>query len=132
MLQGDLREAQRIWARGCEVMRFEGPTLYAYRGECHRRQGHVEAARRDLQQAIRQKPQRLSAQINLALVEGQPEMLEGVVRQCTAALPFLMEELTGTEAERLEKVLEAMRGNRTSSPSNMSYHLWGRVWRALG
>ena len=132
MLQGDLREAQRIWARGCEVMRFEGPTLYAYRGECHRRQGNVEAARRDLQQAIRQKPQRLSAQINLALVEGQPEMLEGVVRQCTAALPFLMEELTGTEAERLEKVLEAMRGNRTSSPSNMSYHLWGRVWRVLG
>jgi hypothetical protein len=124
-------EAQRIWARGCAVMRFEGPTLYAYRGECHRRQGNVEAARRDLEHALRQKPQRLSAQINLALVDGQPEMLERVVRQCTAALPFLMDEQTGPAAERLERVLEAMRGNRSSSPSNMSYHLWGRVWRVL-
>jgi hypothetical protein len=41
--------------------------------------------------------------------------------------PLLMEELGGGAAERLERVLEAMRGNRSSSI--VSYHLWGRVWR---
>jgi hypothetical protein len=28
-----------------------------------------------------------------------------------------------------EKTLDAMRGNRSSSASLVSYHLWGRLWR---
>ena len=71
----------------------------------------------------------LSARINLALLEGDPESLERLERECTAFAPLLMAELDGSPAERLEQVLTAMRGNRSSSEWTMSYHLWGRLWR---
>ncbi len=126
MLQGRLREAQRIWQRGISIMRFEGPTLYVYRGECYRRQGELAKARRDLEVAVRDKPQRLSAWINLALVDGRRDALLSAEHRCVEFVPLLMEELGGSTAERLEKVLDAMRGNRSSY--RVSYHLWGRVW----
>ena len=129
MLQGELREAQTIWKKGLSVTRFAGPTLYAYRGECYRRQGDVTRARRDLDVALQQKPQRISARINRALLDGGNEALESVERDCVAHAPLLMESLSGSSAERLENVLSAMRGNRSSSPWHVSYHLWGRVWR---
>jgi tetratricopeptide (TPR) repeat protein len=130
MLQGDLRHAQEIWERGLSrTDRTPGPTLYAYRGECYRRQGEVELARRELETGLRQKPQRLSARINLALLDQDPEALEQVERDCAAFAPLLMSELAGSPAERLEQVLVAMRGNRSSSEWNVSYHLWGHLWR---
>lgn len=129
MLQGDLREAQKIWAKGISVTDFAGPSLYVYRGECYRRQGEVARARRDLEVALRQKPERISARINLALLDGERDTLERAERECVALAPLLMDELSGSTAEKLEKVLEAMRGNRSSSPWRQSYHLWGRVWR---
>jgi tetratricopeptide (TPR) repeat protein len=129
MFQGRLREAHALWERGESIMGFRGPTAYVYRGECYRRQGDTASARRELESAVRQAPQRLSAWINLALVNGDREELERAVRECVAFAPMLMGVLTGTAAERLEKVLEAMRGNRRSSPDHVSYHLWGRVWR---
>jgi tetratricopeptide (TPR) repeat protein len=130
MLQGDFQEAHRIWERGLSRTHWEpGPTLYVYRGECYRRQGELELARDELETAVRQKPQRLSARINLALLDRDPEALVRVERDCTAFAPLLMAELKGSPAERLEQVLEAMRGNRSSSEWNMSYHLWGRLWR---
>lgn len=131
MLQGDLNQAQRTWQEGLSFT-GPGPTLYAYRGECHRRQGDLKRARADLETALRDKPERLSAQINLALVQGEPEPLERAERACIAHAPILMAELRGGTAERLEGVLNAMRGNRSSSPWSTSYHLWGHLWsRAL-
>jgi hypothetical protein len=86
----------------------------------------LDAARRDLELAVSQKPQRLSAWINLALLDRRDEALKETERKCTAYAPLLMETVEGTRAERLEKVLEAMRGNRSSTRA--TYHLWGRVW----
>ena len=133
MFQGARDEALEIWREGVEVMRFEGPTLFVLRGECHRRLGMCEEARRDLETAIEQKPQRLSAHINLALLDGDDESLAAVVERCREFAPILMGELEGTPAEQLEGVLTAMRGNRSSSPDHMMYVLWGHVWhRAQG
>jgi tetratricopeptide (TPR) repeat protein len=132
MLQGDLERAQKIWAEGVAVTNFEGPTLFALRGECARRQGDVESARRDLEHAVREKPQRLSAHINLALLDGEPARLADAIRRCEAFAPILMEELSGTPSERLEGVLRAMGGNRSSSPWLVCYQLWGHIWRKAG
>lgn len=130
MLQGDLRQAQEIWKRGDSLTHgAPGPTLYVYRGECYRRQGEVELARKELETGLRQKPQRLSARMNLALLDGDPAALARAVTDCEAIAPLLMAETTGTPAERLEQVLVAMRGNRSSSEAHVSYHLWGRLWR---
>lgn len=129
MLQGRLGEAHEIWEHGDTVMGFRGPTVFVYRGECYRRQGEVALARRELEFAVQQAPQRLSAWINLALLNQDPEELERVSRECVAFAPLLMGTLRGSTAERLEGVLQAMRGNRRSSPEHISYHLWDRIWR---
>lgn len=129
MLQGELETAQRTWREGLSVTRFAGPTLYVYRGECYRRQGDAQRARADLHEALQQKPQRLSARINLALLDDQADGLAQAERDCIAHAPLLMKELSGSTAEKLEHVLTAMRGNRSSSPWHVSYHLWGRIWR---
>ena len=128
MFQGDLREAQKIWAKGVEFT-DTGPTLHVYRGECLRRQGRVAEARADLTEALTQTPGRFSARINLALLDDGADALAAVERECVARAPLLMNESQGSMPEKLEGVLAAMRGNRSSSPSLMSYHLWGRVWR---
>lgn len=129
MLQGDLAQAQKTWEQGLSITGFAGPTLYVYRGECFRRQGDVPQARRELETALQQKPNRLSAQINMALLDGEPDALARAERACIQHAPLLMEQLSGAAPERLEQVLQAMRGNRSSSPWHVSYHLWGRIWR---
>ena len=129
MLQGELEEAQKIWNKGLSITRNAGPTLYVYRGECYRRQGERDHARRDLELAVRQRPQRLSAWINLALLDGRGEFLQRVECECIDRAPILMGELSGGTVGRLEGVLEAMRGNRSSSRG--TYHLWGRVWHFM-
>jgi len=129
MFQGRLAEAHDIWEHGDSLMHFRGPSVYVYRGECYRRQGNVALAQRELEFAVRQAPQRLSARINLALLNGEREKMDRALHECIAFAPLLMGTLAGNPAERLEKVLEAMRGNRRSSPEHVSYHLWGRVWR---
>ena len=129
MFQGRFAEAHEIWEHGDSVMGFRGPTVFVYRGECYRRQGEVALARRELELAVRQAPQRLSAWITLARLNQEPEELERVLRECVAFAPLLMGTLKGSTAERLEKVLAAMHGNRRSSPEHVSYQLWGRIWR---
>ena len=131
MFQGRLERAQQIWEEGLANVSAL-PTLYAYRGECYRRQGEVKKAQADFAVALRRQPERLSARINLALLNREPDALERAVRECVAFAPLLMDELSGGPAERLEGVLQAMRGNRSSSPWLLSYHLWGRIWRRSG
>lgn len=129
MLQGELGEAQKIWKKGLSITGCAGPTLYVYRGECYRRQGERDHARRDLELAVRQRPQRLGAWINLALLGGQGEILQQVEQECVDRAPILMNELSGGTVARLEGALQAMRGNRSSS--RVTYHLWGRVWHFM-
>ncbi len=128
MFQGSLDEALEVWRRGVELRRFEGPTLFVYRGECHRRLRMPDEARRDLETAIAQKPQRLSAWINLALLDGDEKVVAEAMQKCEHFAPILMQELQGTASQRLEGVLEAMRGNRSSVPDHMLYFLWGHLW----
>jgi tetratricopeptide (TPR) repeat protein len=129
MFQGDLDGAQRIWEEGGRERHFQGPTQYAYQGECFRLQGDATRARQALETALAQKPQRLSARINLALIERTTAALEDALRHCESFAPFLMDALPGDPPERLEGVLRAMRGNRSSSPWMMSYHLFDHLWR---
>jgi len=129
MFQGDFQQALEVWEEGVAITHFEGPTLFVFRGECHRRLGMRDQARRDLETAIEQKPQRLSARINLALLDGSGAALQRSIEECYEFAPILMEQLEGDAAERLEQVLAAMRGNRSSSPDIMMYHLWGQIWR---
>lgn len=128
MLTGDFAAAQRTWDEGLAAAGTAGPTLSVYRGECYRRQGEQAAARQQLELAVQQKPQRLSAWINLALLERDPELLRRVDDECRALMPILMDELAGDTPHRLEAVLEAMRGNRSST--RITYHLWDRLWHA--
>ena len=131
MLRGRLADAQTTWSEGCRVSGCPGPTLYAYRGECYRRQGDSTAARADLEHALRERPARLSAAINLALLNNSERDLSEAIDRCTAVAPFLMQSLRGNEAERLEKVLLAMRGNRSSDPKLITYYLWGQQWHLV-
>ncbi|MDX2166786.1 MAG: tetratricopeptide repeat protein [Deltaproteobacteria bacterium] len=128
MLQGDLAGAQRTWEEGLRINRVAGPTLFVYRGECYRRQGDRARAREDLDVALREKPHRLSARINLALLTGESDALQRVEADCRRLMPVLMATLSGGPAQKLEQVLVAMRGNRSSSEWHISYHLWDRVW----
>ena len=128
MLQGELDEAQQTWRQGLRAAGCAGPTLFVYRGECYRLQGQRTAARRDLELAVQQKPTRLSAWINLALLDGG-DLASRVERECVEQMPMLMGELGGDLSDRLEGVLSAMRGNRGSS--RITYRLWGRVWHFM-
>jgi hypothetical protein len=67
--------------------------------------------------------------MNLALLGGDAASLDRALGECQALAPLLMDELGGGPEEKLEGLLTAMRGNRSSSI--VSYHLWGRVWQAL-
>ena len=131
LFEGRFDPAQATWREGAERSGQPGPTLYAYRGECYRRQGQADSARADLEHALEQRPSRLSAKINLALLNAAPGDLDAVVEECERRAPSLMAELPGDAAERLEQVLLAMRGNRSSTPGLISYHLRGRLWRLI-
>ena len=128
LFQGELRAAQDTWSKGVAETGMNGPTLFIYRGECFRRQGNTREARKDLLHAAAQRPQRLSALINLALLDERSEVTHQAQQACRTFAPLLMRELESSP-KPLEDVLAAMRGNRSSLPSLQSYHLWGHVWR---
>ena len=69
MFEGNLQKALQTWKQGLDIVHFAGPTLYAYRGECHRLMGNKTKALEDIRYAITQKPSRLSSHINLAFLE---------------------------------------------------------------
>ncbi|MGB0637831.1 MAG: tetratricopeptide repeat protein, partial [Myxococcota bacterium] len=68
-LQGHDDEALQIFSDGIRATNFEGPTVFVYRGEVHRKAGRLDMARLDLDKAIHDKPQRLSGWINRVLVD---------------------------------------------------------------
>lgn len=144
-LLGKGDEALNKLSEGIEEANFEGPTVYVYRGEIHRRAGRLEQARSDLQIAVQSKPERISGWINRALVdhqEGHSEpsrVLGRAIRNtnpnlwwtaCAAAKQPPL-SLAGSPVV-LETILDLMRGNRSSAIP--TYILGTRVcfieWRA--
>ena len=121
MYQGLEQEALETWKTGLSIVGFAGPTLYAYRGECQARLGNIAAARQDLMHALSQKPTRIGARIVLHLMESKarPEIGVQYVQFLQTHFPVMMLDIMGTEkpapAEILQKILHAMRGNRSST-----------------
>ena len=122
MFQGDLEKAQQTWKDGLEIVGFAGPTLYAYRGECHRLMGNTQNAKSDLEYAIAEKPRRISAHINLALLEYErnPQYTETCIQKLWTDAPILMQEMTELSDSDsaiviLQNILVHMRGNRSST-----------------
>ena len=76
MLRGDRKRALETWDEGLAVTHFAGPTLWAYKGECLRREGRYAEAREALEVARETSPRRLATHINLALldaIDGDPD-----------------------------------------------------------
>ena len=122
MFQGDLEKAQQIWKEGLEIVGFAGPTLYAYRGECHRLMGNTKNAKSDLEHAISEKPGRISAHINLAILENEtnPQLIETLIQKLWKDAPILMQDITelsdsDSSIVILKNILVHMRGNRSST-----------------
>lgn len=128
LLQHQPEAALRTWAEGVQASRYEGPTLFAYRGEAHLRLGQLALARADLDIALRDKPQRISAWVLralLALDEGSSHPAKVVCAVIRARLPGLWLDACAQAGldpqaleparERLEALLTAIRGNRSST-----------------
>ncbi len=126
-LQGRLREGLATFQEGYEATDFEGPSVFVYRGEFHRRLGDVEAARRDLDLAIQHKPQRVSAWINRVLLdadmgdESPMALMATAMKRSNPGLWSDAADVAGSDprdaqAHRaiLEACLTLMRGNRSS------------------
>jgi tetratricopeptide (TPR) repeat protein len=144
--QGQHEAALQTWAEGVQASRYEGPTLFAYRGEAHLRLGTTELARADLDTALREKPQRLSAWILRALLslhEGAHHPAKVVCAVVRARLPGLWLDATAAAGldplqldppqERLEALLTCLRGNRSSTMItwfDRDEHLRVGWWRA--
>ena len=116
MLRGDRKRALETWDEGLAVTHFAGPTLWAYKGECLRREGRYAEAREALEVARETSPRRLATHINLALldaIDGDPRPAARLAASLEAENRSLVGD--GSPAEQLEQALSCMRGNRSSS-----------------
>jgi tetratricopeptide (TPR) repeat protein len=132
MLLGRDERALQLWEEGRGYYTYiDAEATYCYRGELLLRRGELEAARADLELAVRARPARLGAWISLALLhraqghEGpMREAAAQVERSCPAFVYLILREL-GLEQELdaldvdalarvLERLRERMRGNRSS------------------
>lgn len=131
MLLGEARKASELTEEG--IRRFGhlvGATTHVYRGELRRRQGDLKAAIEDLEIALRERPTRIAARMNLALAYaglGMGNRADAELRRAVQEGPGIFwialdalgmevpRELDMTMAEPIiEKALELMRGNRSS------------------
>jgi tetratricopeptide (TPR) repeat protein len=140
--QGQVDEAFEAFADGIKQTNFEGPTVFVYRGEFHRRAGRMAEAEADLDVAIKSKPQRLSAWINRVLLDhalgdaGPALCLSSTLRtlapglwwdSCTAAgtQPLSLNDVD----KPLEAMLDMMLGNRSSTV--ITYQVPGKLLRGV-
>lgn len=132
MLLGRDERALQLWDEGKGYYTYiDAEATYCYRGELWLRRGELEAARADLELAVRARPARLGAWISLALLhhaEGrEAPMREAAakVEQLCPAFVWLIRQELGPEqsvqrlevdalARVLERLRERMRGNRSS------------------
>ena len=136
ILENRLEQALETCAHGVEVMGGTyGPAVYIYRGEALRRLGRLEEARTDLELVAQLTPTRVSAWVNLGLLYhalGSTEEFERAWSTVLHAIPALVSDAAAASDvvvwgddgaapspdERvrvLERCLEMMRGNRSSS-----------------
>jgi tetratricopeptide (TPR) repeat protein len=126
LMKGRPRRARWIFHRGIQILDFEGPTVFVYRGEAHRLLGNKAKALADLSHAAQIKPKRLSAWINLALAHPKDHTiartLATAMRQTNPSIWWDAARVDGVdpmdnEAVRptLERCLGLMRGNRSST-----------------
>jgi len=126
-LEGDYRTAQKVFKQGIAKTNFEGPTVFVYRGEFHRKAQQFGAAKSDLDHAIMDKPQRLSAWINRALLDvalGSLESAALLSHEIQLKTPSLWVDAANKCSQSpvspnsipdvLETILEMMHGNRSS------------------
>ena len=128
-LEGHHARAAAVFER-LKVNAAPGPTLFVYRGEMHRRAGRRDAARSDLDVALRHAPQRLGARVN----HGLWHLAWGDLAEARATAAWLAGRapdhvaevrrtagITAEDATRealaaiFETSLRLMRGNRSSS-----------------
>jgi tetratricopeptide (TPR) repeat protein len=122
-------EAAIEWcARGAKEA-MPGRTQYAYRGEAYRRLGDSKRALEDLEHSLELTPTRISAWMNLSLVERDRALLNSTFRALQKQAPGLVDDACrelGLDVPRLlgetdaiarvfEHALLMMRGNRASS-----------------
>lgn len=125
LLRGQLTQALETCAEGVMVMRdTSGPAVFVYRGEVLRKLGRLDEAVSDFEAALTHTPRRLSATMNLALAlhaRGDAARAEAAWRHVADHAPALV-----SDARRvcpagaawpvvMEKALESMRGNRSTS-----------------
>lgn len=142
LLSGDPEAALDTWTEGVAASRYEGPTLFAYRGEAWWRLGDLARATRDLDIALRDKPQRMTAWILRALVaaeEGALRPAAVVARQIRTHAPGLWIDASAegrAPDEALRAILALLRGNRSSTmvtwflddASSARMVWWSRDW----
>lgn len=129
LLQG-APDAARSILEGARWVITAGPTAAAIRGEACRRLGNFEQARSDLNAAVHRRAGRVSAWVNLALLELRESRLgearhavEEAARRAPGIFRDLAQErggritLTRPEQARdgLDHLLSMMRGNRSSA-----------------
>jgi tetratricopeptide (TPR) repeat protein len=132
MLLGRHEQALALWEEGKAYYRYlDAEATYCYRGELFRRRGELEPARADLELALRARPTRLGAWVNLALLEhaaGREQALRAAVARVEALCPpyawaarreaGLAQPRAALEADALatwmSTLLALMRGNRSS------------------
>ena len=119
LLMGDPQAAIDTFAEGVSITEFEGPTLFIYRAEAWLCLGERRHAEADLREALRQKPQRLSTWMHLALLDadrGDDSAARALLVCIAERLPGLSLMVSATEpAACLRQMLTFMRGNRSSS-----------------
>jgi tetratricopeptide (TPR) repeat protein len=122
-------------ALACEALerRNAGPrtsrTLPAYLGETYRRLGQLDSAERHLRTAIGTAPDRVSAWLNLALVEwarGDGQAAKQRADRAFCLAPFLKrdaeDQVGGAPIDICEAALHMMRGNRSRRPITYFVH----------
>lgn len=132
MLLGRDERALQLWDEGKAYYTYiDAEATYCYRGELWLRRGDLQAARVDLELAVRARPARLGAWISLALLhhaegrEGPMREAAATVEQLCPAFVWLIRRELGCEqglrgldvdalARVLERLRERMRGNRSS------------------
>lgn len=131
MIRGRWDEALAWCDRGIAVFPPPGRTMFAYRGEIHRRRGELERAEEDLRHMLELTPERMSSWINLALVRrerGDTSLLSPTFLRLRRRAPGLVDDgcrelsidaLRAHDDETLsslfEHLLVMMRGNRSSN-----------------
>jgi tetratricopeptide (TPR) repeat protein len=125
MLLGRDERALQLWEEGkAHYTYLDAEATYCYRGELSLRRGDYDAARADLELAVRARPERLGAWIDLALLnyaQGREDALRETaarVEQLCPAFVWLVRREFGRDGDALARVLERlrerMRGNRSS------------------